>query len=122
MTDTRKDLGTRAEKEAARYLEGKGFTILERNVRSKLGEIDLVARSGKSLVFVEVKAGRSGDPFAPHLHLDTRKRRKLLALGRGYLARLERPRNARFDLISIRESGGRLYVDHFEDVIQDSMP
>ncbi len=122
MTQARKDFGARAEEAAARYLKKRGFKILERNVRTGLGEIDLVAESRGVLVFVEVKAGHSDPAFAPHLHLDARKKEKLLRLGQSYLAGLPRLRNARFDLISVRSSGGRLEVDHFEDVIQDPTP
>ncbi|MEK7364126.1 MAG: YraN family protein, partial [candidate division NC10 bacterium] len=51
--DPRRSVGKRGEEEAARFLQKRGFIILDRNVRSRLGEIDLVARDGKALVFVE---------------------------------------------------------------------
>src|SRR4030095_8969736 len=54
-TDTRKITGERGEEEAARFLTRSGFSILERNVRTRAGEIDLVAKEGKTLVFVEGK-------------------------------------------------------------------
>ena len=51
--------GKDAEARAARYLEGRGLTIVERNYRSRYGEIDLIARDGATLVFVEVRARAS---------------------------------------------------------------
>ena len=56
MTDmNRRETGSRYEKQAAVYLEQKGYEILEMNFRCRRGEIDLVARDGEYLVFVEVK-------------------------------------------------------------------
>ena len=80
--------------------------ILQRNVRSRLGEIDFVARDGATLVFVEVKARRDavGDP--PEAAVDTRKRARLSRLALGYLAarRLgERP--CRFDVVGVSLDG-----------------
>jgi putative endonuclease len=122
MTGPRKALGDRAEEAAARHLKRLGFKILARNLRTELGELDIVAEFGDLLVFVEVKGGTSDEPFAPHHHLDRRKKDKLRKLGQQYLARLDRPRNARFDLITVLTRGGELQVDHFEDVIQDPTP
>lgn len=55
--------GRRGEEEAARYLESRGYKILERNFRTRWGEIDLVARDRSTVVFVEVKT-RSSTGFA----------------------------------------------------------
>ena len=57
--------GTEYEELAARWLTGKGFEILEKNYRCRIGEIDLIARDGRYLVFVEVKYRsdeKAGDP------------------------------------------------------------
>ena len=60
------DLGRRGEELAARFLEDAGYRVVERNWRCRQGEIDIVARSGDTLVFVEVKTRSSlafGHPF-----------------------------------------------------------
>ena len=57
-TDTRRTTGVKGEEEAARFLTRSGYAILDRNVRTRAGEIDLVAKEGKTLVFVEVKTRR----------------------------------------------------------------
>jgi putative endonuclease len=95
-------LGQKGEEAAARFLERRGLVILDRNLRSRLGEIDLLARDRSTLVFVEVKTrrGRSGDP--PEAAVDARKRARLGRLALGYLAarRLsERP--CRFDVVGV---------------------
>jgi putative endonuclease len=101
-------LGQAGERAAARFLERRGLLILARNLRSRLGEIDLLARDGPTLVFVEVKArrGASGDP--PEAAVDARKRIRLTRLALGYLAarRLgERP--CRFDVVGVSlDEGG----------------
>ncbi|HLG20973.1 MAG TPA: YraN family protein [Bdellovibrionota bacterium] len=118
--DPRQEFGRRAEKEAANYLRKKGHRILERNYRTPLGEIDLITEWNKTIVFVEVKAGKYSADFSPVEHLDSRKRNKLLLLGEAYLSAFSEEKNARFDLVSITENEGGLRVDHFEDVIQDA--
>ncbi|MEW6544008.1 MAG: YraN family protein [Nitrospirota bacterium] len=100
MSDARRTFGEAGESEAERYLRRKGYRILERNVRSRAGELDLVARLGDVLVFVEVKARRTdaygGAPYA----VDGRKRARLIRLASQYLARRRlRNQSCRFDVI-----------------------
>ena len=108
-------LGKTGEAAAARFLERRGLVILARNLRSRLGEIDLVARDGPTLVFVEVKArrGMPGDP--PEAAVDARKRARLSRLALGYLAaRRLGERSCRFDVVgvSLDEAGGVTGVRH----------
>jgi putative endonuclease len=108
-------LGQTGEAAAARFLERRGLVILARNLRSRLGEIDLVARDGPTLVFVEVKARRGlpGDP--PEAAVDARKRARLTRLALGYLAaRRLGERSCRFDVVgvSLDEAGGVTGVRH----------
>ncbi len=83
--DPRRSLGQRGEEEAARFLEKRGFAILDRNVRSRLGEIDLVARDGATVVFVEVKTRREGEGDAPEAAVTGGKQRRLGRLAQQYL-------------------------------------
>jgi putative endonuclease len=103
------------EAAAVRYLKRRGLVILARNLRSRLGEIDLVARDGSTLVFVEVKArrGLSGDP--PEAAVDARKRARLGRLALGYLAaRRLGEQSCRFDVVGVLldEAGGVTSVRH----------
>ena len=100
--DPRRSLGKRGEEEAARFLKKRGFRIVDRNVRSRFGEIDLVARDGKTLVFVEVKARRESDGDPPEAAVTGGKQRRLGQLAQHYLKwkRLgEVP--CRFDVVAV---------------------
>ncbi len=108
-------IGQAGERAAARFLARRGLVILARNLRSRLGEIDLLARDGATLVFVEVKArrGTGGDP--PEAGVDARKRMRLGRLALGYLsARRLGERPCRFDVVgvSLDESGRVTGVRH----------
>ena len=114
-TDTRRTTGIKGEEEAARFLARSGYAILDRNVRTRAGEIDLVAKEGKTLVFVEVKTRRElqGDP--PQAGVHTRKQNRLAKLANGYL-KLKRIRQTpcRFDVVAviINDEGGVKAIRH----------
>ena len=114
-TDTRRTTGVKGEEEAARFLTRSGYSILDRNVRTRAGEIDLVAKEGKTLVFVEVKTRRDleGDP--PQAGVHTRKQNRLAKLAHGYL-KLKRIRQTpcRFDVVAviINDEGGVKAIRH----------
>ena len=74
----RKGLGNRGEETAATYLEQKGYTILERQYRTPVGEIDLIARDGKTMVFIEVKTRRSARYGQPAAAVGWEKQRRII--------------------------------------------
>jgi len=78
--DSSRQIGARAEVAAARYLKRRGYRILERNLRTRLGEIDIVATHEDWLVVVEVRSRREDSPVSPRETLTRQKRRKLRAL------------------------------------------
>jgi putative endonuclease len=116
MTAARQRLGRAAEDLVASRLAREGFWILERNVRVRTpelaGELDLIAIEGDVLVFVEVKAGRTGSRAGaerPALAVDRRKQLRIRRLAKAWLAKGERlPRFAsvRFDVVGIRVAAG----------------
>jgi putative endonuclease len=94
--------GKLGERIAADYLRRQGMTVVATNLRSRLGELDILARDGGTLVFVEVKARRAGAADPPQAAVGLRKRTRLVRLALGYLAahRLgERP--CRFDVVAV---------------------
>ena len=107
-TRTRDPLGDRGENVAARYLRNQGYRILTRNFRCPLGEIDIVARDGRTLVFCEVKT-RSSTAFGePVEAVDARKSRRLRTLGATWTD--EHPGRweaLRFDVVGILVRPGR---------------
>lgn len=113
--DTRRAIGVKGEDEAARFLARCGYAILDKNVRTRAGEIDLVAKEGKTLVFVEVKTRKDleGDP--PQAGVNTRKQNRLGKLAHGYL-KLKRLREqpCRFDVVAVivNDEGGVKAIRH----------
>jgi putative endonuclease len=124
---SKRALGKTGETAAARFLERRGLVIVARNLRSRLGEIDLLARDGSTLVFVEVKTrrGAPGDP--PEAAVDARKRARLSRLALGYLAaRRLGERSCRFDVVGVMltETGevtGLRHLSHAFD-LESRMP
>lgn len=91
--------GDAAEALAAEFLQRRGLRIVARNYRCRFGEIDLVAEAGAALVFVEVRARKSGDFGGPAESITAAKRRRLVAAARHYLAAGRRDRPSRFDVV-----------------------
>jgi putative endonuclease len=108
--------GREGEAVAARFLEGRGMEIVARNLRSRLGEIDLIARDGPALVFVEVKTRVGPSAVPPQAAVDARKRLRLARLALDYLAREWLGDLAcRFDVVAVTldPAGGPPRVEHF---------
>ena len=107
MTLTRQLTGRAAEDLAAERLGRAGWRILERNARTRAGELDIVALDGDRLVFVEVKAGRRGSfygPERPVLAVGPRKQLRLRRLAAAWMAANRRGlsyREIRFDVIGV---------------------
>ena len=117
MTIARQRLGREAERLTAARLAARGYRIVERNARVRtpelVGEIDLIAVDGTALVFVEVKAGRTGaaaGPERPALAVGSRKAVKLRRLARAWLAdAAPAPGHSsiRFDVVGVSVAPGR---------------
>jgi putative endonuclease len=94
-------LGDRGENVAARFLRNLGYKIIMRNFRCDLGEIDIIAREGKTLVFVEVKTRAYDDP-SPEEQVNLEKRAQIQKAAKYYLTRYGFPQPpARFDVVAI---------------------
>lgn len=95
-------IGASSEDRAVAHLVREGFGIVERNYRCKVGELDIVARDGDVLVFVEVRS-RRGTEFGTALDaISWRKQRKVSRVAAAYITlRRARFREARFDVIAI---------------------
>ncbi|MBK5111628.1 MAG: YraN family protein [Thermoleophilia bacterium] len=123
MSDLRRTTGQRAEEICARRLSGDGWKVLARNWRIRAGELDLIARTGSTLVFVEVKSTHKGlrrGPTAPALAVDPNKQRKIRRLASAWLAGPGGRfgfRDVRFDVVGILfgHDGEIAAYDHIED-------
>lgn len=91
--------GERAERLAADYLAARGVTIIERNFRRRCGELDLVARDGETLVFVEVRLRTRRDFGGAAASITAAKRARIAAAAGLYLARLGHTPPCRFDAV-----------------------
>lgn len=119
-TDPRQTLGRRGEQLASEHLLRQGFDILDRNYRTRWGELDIVAYDGRCLVFCEVKARRlpfsRGSPFEA-VHGPKRAQLRKMA-GRWLVEQRDRPYAAelRFDAIGVTvDAAGQLVaLDHLE--------
>jgi putative endonuclease len=101
----KKLLGQAGEDQAAKFLERRGYRIVERNYRTPNGEIDLIAVHEGSVVFVEVKT-RSSDAFgAPELAVTPQKQRRMIKAALGYIKRRQfHQMPCRFDIVAISMS------------------
>lgn len=107
MTDARRRTGRIAEDLVAERLAAAGWEVVERNARTRYGELDIVALDGRVLVFVEVKGARAETNFGPErpiLSIDFTKQRQVRRLGTAWMAeRREFPPfdDIRFDAIGV---------------------
>ncbi len=101
MVQRRKELGAEGEEQASRFLERFGYKILERNYRSPLGEIDIVATDGQVICFIEVKTRRALSYGWPQEAVHLRKQRRIVQVALIYLKEKGiRDRDIRFDVVA----------------------
>src|SRR3712207_223600 len=125
MPDHRRNLGALGEGIACRHLRARGYEVVDRNFRTRHGELDVVAALPRCLVFCEVKTRlgrRLGSEFPPLSAVGPRKRRRLRAMAREWLASARaagcrRPGELRFDAIGVTvDLEGRLLpLEHVEN-------
>ena len=112
MLNLRQQYGAQSESLAARLLKRRGYTILETNYRTPLGEIDIIARDRGTIVFVEVKARRSLGFGGPKWAVTPKKQRKISMVALYYLKTTgQSAAKARFDVVSIRSDAVRPEVE-----------
>ena len=117
----RRWFGSRSENAAGRFLRRLGYRILARNVNLGVGELDLVALDGRTLVFVEVRSTEGASVERPTLSVDAVKQRKLTAAALTYLQKhrlLDHP--ARFDVIAVSWPANRRtpHVVHYPNAFE----
>lgn len=109
MADGRKVLGAEGEGAAVCFLRRRGYAILERNYRCALGEVDVVALDGRTLVFVEVKTRTQDGCGTPFEAVDRRKQRQIVRTAQHFICRHDlHDRDVRFDVVGVWRDGRRL--------------
>ncbi len=116
MTYARQALGQFGENVAAEELERRGYEILARRYRTRHGEIDIVARDGDTIVFVEVKARATAEFGTAAEAVTAWKQRRLAAMATDYLARSRvAPCPCRFDVVAIDGMGDAMRITVYRD-------
>ena len=120
MKDATKALGARGEDLAVQYLKKKGFKVIERNYHCSAGEIDLIAREGKTLIFVEIKTRSSSEFGLPQEAVDRFKQKKMIEVARAYMAEhhLTEDIPARFDVVAIQLTPTGPDIELIKDAFQ----
>jgi putative endonuclease len=113
-------LGDRGERAAARYLKRQGYRILARQSRSRIGEIDLIALDGQTVVFVEVKTRASQAAGHPAEAVTFAKRKQLTRTALAWLKRRNLLEcSCRFDVVAITwQDGHPPTIEHFKNAFE----
>jgi len=111
-------LGEKGEGLAAKFLRKKGYKIMEQNYQTRIGEIDIIAMDGETLVFVEVKTRESLHYGLPFESVTGYKRKKIANVAMLYLKRLKAVPACRFDVVSIYHEHGRPKFELIQDAFE----
>ena len=112
------ELGKKGEELAAILCTERGLLILEMNHRTPSGEIDIIAKDGEVLVFIEVKT-RAGDFYgAPFEAVTRKKREKIRTVALSYMKRLKKEVPVRFDVISVTIQGKKPSLEYIQDAFE----
>lgn len=121
MPTTRRRLGDLGERLAERHLLAAGYRVREKNFRTRLGEIDIVAEKAGVLVFVEVRTRRGSTMGTAAESLTPAKQRRLVSLADSYAqARSDLPEGRRIDLIAVNlaPNGRLLSLQHIQSAVE----
>lgn len=113
-----KQVGSRGEDLAAEFLKDRGYRIITRNYKTPIGELDIIAKDGETLVFVEVKTRSSNAYGYPFEAVDSRKKHKLKDLALLYLKNQKKNCAVRFDVISINLTDTKRVIEHIKDAFE----
>lgn len=109
-------LGVQGEEVAANYLKNKGYLVVERNFRCRMGEIDIIASINKTLVFVEVKTRRSLSYGLPCESITKNKQVHIKRVAKFYTVKNNIINvNQRIDVLEVLYRGEKAYIRHIEN-------
>jgi len=114
MEISKREAGSAAEKKAENFLGELGYAIIDRNFRSRQGEIDLIARDGETVVFIEVRSRTSSSWGLPEETVGPAKRRRIIQTARFYAYRKRIDAPMRFDVVAIEDGRIRHIPDAFQ--------
>ena len=115
----RQIFGRESESIAVKYLKKQGYKILEQNYRTKLGEIDVIAKDKNTLVFVEIKARRSDRYGNPKWAITPKKKRQMSKVALYYLkVTRQMDVKARFDVVTVRSMENKPQMDIIKNAFE----
>lgn len=109
------ELGAFGELLAERFLSNKGYRILEKNVRFKKYEADIIAMDGEKLVVVEVKTRQTAEIGEPWRAVTRSKQKQIIQVANHYVCKNNIDRDTRFDIVSIVHNSYRTNIEHMVD-------
>jgi len=112
-----KALGAKAESLAATLLETKKYRILQRNLRTKFGEIDILAQDGNTLVIVEVKA-KTSDRFGSAIEMVTKAKQRKLILLTHELQMTHQTESVRVDIVTVDQAADQPELKHYKGLVE----
>jgi len=119
MTEPRHAVGKAGEEAAVQFLRQHGYRILERNYRCRFGEIDLIARDGLMLAFVEVKTRRSQKYGPAAAAVTLQKQRHLIKASQAYLIQRKKADElCRFDVVTVEMDAQQSHIELIKDAFQ----
>jgi len=121
MEKYKQKLGKRGEDRAEEYLKRKGFFILDKNYRYGHKEIDLIGKEGNTIVFVEVKTGRSKKFGAPEEWVSIRKQKNIIETALDFIQKSDiTDCDFRFDVLAISYEKGQEVINHIRNAFMVS--
>ncbi len=119
MLSRQQQFGEKGESIAERHLKRRGYKILEKNYRTKVGEIDIIAKEKNTIVFVEVKTRRSWQFGNPKGAVTPAKQRKISMVALHYLKTMDRSNaRARFDVVAITASRDKPQIEIIKNAFE----
>jgi len=121
MLDSPKEVGNKGEKLAVKFLKRKGYKITQRNYKCKLGEIDIIAKHDRIVVFVEVKTRQTQEFGAPQYAVTAAKRGQISRVALFYIREKKMvDQSCRFDVIAITfpSESRKPRIEHIENAFQ----
>jgi putative endonuclease len=109
------ETGKQGELEAVRYLQEKGYEIMTRNYRYQHAEVDLIAKKGKLLIFVEVKTRTNLSFGNPEEFVSYTKAKLVMKAAENYIFANDWLHDIRFDIVAVTLVGNELRIKHIED-------
>lgn len=123
MQNKQQQLGAWGEDVAVKFLKNKKYKIIERNWQNKWGEIDIVTKFNKTIIFVEVKTIYQNPSFHPLDQVNLKKQWQLAKMAQLYLSKHRIPLNTscQIDIITVEKQNENNYrIEHFENAIEDT--